>query len=64
MVLYKLTGTNQAGRAAMGRRKTLFSDASATYAYELLPDSWDAGLSQEEISQRFHIIRTEWAADN
>lgn len=64
MIFYKLTGTNQSNRAAMGRRKTLFSDASATYAYELLPDSWDAGLSQEEILQRFHIIRSEWAADN
>ncbi len=64
MVLYKLTGTNQSGRAALGNRQTIFSDANATYAFELMPEVWDTGLTAEAIYQRFHIIRTEWSMEN
>ena len=64
LVLYKLTGTNQQTRASLGNRQTIFSDATSTYAYELMPQVWDTGLSGEDVGRRFHIIRTEWSAEN
>lgn len=64
LILYKFTGTNQQGRATQGDRQVVFSDASATYAYELRPQVWDTGLSREDIVQRFRIIRTEWSTEN
>ena len=63
LVLYKLTGTNQQSRAALGGRQTIFSDATSTYAYELMNEVWDSGLTGEDIAQRFHIIRTEWSTE-
>lgn len=63
MVLYKLTGTNQTTRAAMGQRQTLLTDASATYAVELFPEVWDTGLTRDDVLQRFRLIRTEWASE-
>ena len=64
LVLYKLTGTNQQSRSALGNRQTIFSDATSTYAYELMPQVWDTGLAGEDITRRFHIIRTEWSTEN
>lgn len=64
MALYKLTGTNQQNRAALGNRQTLLSDSSATYAVEFFPDVWDTGLTKEDVQQRFHIIRTEWSTES
>lgn len=64
LVLYKLTGTNQQSRASLGDRQIISSDSTATYAYELMPQVWDTGLSGEDINRRFHIIRTEWSTEN
>lgn len=63
MTIYKLTGTNRTQRATMGNRKTLYTDTNTVYAYELWPDDWDTGLTDEEIIERFHIIRAEWSTD-
>lgn len=64
LALYKLTGTSQQSRATLGNRQTIFSDATSTYAYELMPQTWDTGLTGEDITRRFHIIRTEWSTEN
>ncbi len=64
LVLYKLTGTNQSIRATQGNRHEIFTDSTATYAYEIMPQVWDTGLTQEDIASRFHIIRTEWSTEN
>lgn len=64
LILYKLTGTTQAGRAAQGNRQVLLSDSSATYAYELFPAVLDTGLTKEDLQQRFHLIRSEWSTEN
>ncbi len=64
LVIYMLTGTNQQSRALLGNRQTIISTSSAIYAYELMPEVWDTGLSGEDVIQRFHIISTEWSADN
>lgn len=63
MVIYKLTGANRQSRAAMGNRKIITSDSSAIYAYELMPQVWDTGLSEEAVTGRFHIIRTAWSTE-
>lgn len=63
MVIYKFTGSNRQNRATMGNRKLITSDASATYAYELMPQVWDTGLSEEAVAGRFHIIRTAWSTE-
>lgn len=64
LVLYKLTGTNQQSRANLGNRQVIYSDSTATYAFELMPQVWETGLSGEDINRRFHIIRTEWSTEN
>lgn len=64
MVLYKLTGTGQTARAGRTGRELLFTDSSATYACELLPDVFDTGLTAEDVKDRFHMIRTEWSIEN
>lgn len=64
MILYKFTGTTQQNRVEQGNRQPLYTDASATYAYELFPDVWDTGLTAEKIEQSFHLIRTEWSTEN
>lgn len=64
MILYKLTGTNQQSRSSIGGRQVLLSNTTATYAYELFPEVWDTGLTEEELQQRFYLIRTEWSTEN
>lgn len=64
MVLYKLTGTNQQSRSTMGHRTVVYTDSSATYACELMPEVWDTGLTGEDVAERFHIIHTEWSTEN
>lgn len=64
MVIYKLNGTNQQSRSTMGNRAAIYTDSSATYACELMPEVWDTGLTEENVAERFHIIRTEWSTEN
>lgn len=64
MIIYKLTGTTQQGRAGLGNRQVLFSDATTTYAYELFPEVWDTGLTKEDIQQRFYRIRAQWSTES
>ena len=63
MTIYKFTGTSRADRAAMSGRITLYTDTTAVYACELWPEQWDTGLTDTELLERFHIIRTEWSTD-
>ncbi len=64
LVLYKITGANQQSWAGEGDRQVIYSDSTATYAFELMPQVWDTGLTGEDIISRFHIIRTEWSTEN
>lgn len=64
LVLYKLTGTSQTARANRAGREVLFTDSSATYACEFITDGFDTGLTAEDVSSRFHIVRTEWSIEN
>lgn len=67
LTVYKLTGTNRAARARRGERFVLWPvnalespDESATiYAAEFRSD-WDCGLTEEQVRERFQIIRTDW----
>ena len=63
LTIYKLTGTNRTIRARRGQRFVIptagVDDGSTIYAAEFR-DGWDCGLSQEEVIQRFAVIRSDW----
>jgi len=62
LTIYKLTGTNRLTRAKAGDRFILIPPATGdgtVYAAEFR-DGWDCGLTEEEVRQRFAIIKTDW----
>ena len=67
LTIYKLTGTNRAIRARSGERFVLYpmnaldhpEETATLYAAEFR-DGWDCGLTQEQVRERFSIIRTDW----
>ena len=67
LTIYKLTGTNRAARARSGERFILYpisaldhpDEAATIYAAEFR-EGWDCGLTEEQIRERFAIIRTDW----
>lgn len=63
LAVYKLTGTNQVIRAQMGDRFTLLQEDDAIYAAEFFKESWDCGLDEDELAERFDLIRTEWSME-
>jgi len=67
LTVYKLTGTNRAVRARAGNRFVLWPvnalehpDSSATIYAAEFRDGWDCGLTEEQVRERFNIIRTDW----
>ncbi|MCI8651022.1 MAG: hypothetical protein HFF05_01085 [Oscillospiraceae bacterium] len=69
LTIYKLAGTNRISRAKAGERFLLYplnaldrpEEASTIYAAEFR-GGWDCGLTQEQVRERFAIIRTDWYA--
>lgn len=62
LTIYKLTGTNRVSRSKRGNRfdiTPLRSDDSVLYAAELR-DGWDSGLTEDDVRERFAVIRTDW----
>jgi len=64
LTIYKLTGSNRSSRAKWGERFVLLSEGasgsdSVIYAAEFR-DGWDCGLTEDEVKERFRIIRTDW----
>ena len=67
LTIYKLTGTNRVNRAKSGERFLLHpldaldrpEAATTIYAAELR-NGWDCGLSEDEVRERFALIRTDW----
>lgn len=63
LTIYKLTGTNRQIRARRGQRFIIptagADDGTAIYAAEFR-DGWDCGLTQEEVIERFAVIRSDW----
>ena len=67
LTIYKLTGTNRAARARSGERFLLWPmnaldhpDETATIYVAEFREGWDCGLTQEQVRERFSIIRTDW----
>ncbi len=62
LTIYKLTGTNRMARAKEGNRFILvppITGENTVYAAEFR-DGWDCGLTEEDVRQRFAIIKTDW----
>lgn len=64
LILYRLTDNNREQRAQLGERFLLASQSDAVYAAEFVDSRWDCGLTREELTQRFRLIRTEWSDDD
>lgn len=62
LTIYKLTGTNRVSRSKRPGRfniTPLGTDEGTIYAAELR-DGWDSGLTEEEVKERFAVIKTDW----
>lgn len=63
LILYKLTGSQREARSAAGDRFVLCTDGDVIYAAELLECSWDCGLTQEDVKDRFKLIIESYSAE-
>lgn len=65
LVIYKLTGDNRVMRANLQGRFRLppenGDDSDALYAARLIPGSWDCGLDEEGVKERFSLIVSSWS---
>lgn len=62
LTIYRLTGANRVSRSRWGNRFPILTVAGGTdaiYAAEIR-DGWDSGLTEEDVKERFNIIRTDW----
>ncbi len=69
LTICKLSGSNRESRARMGERFVIYpmsdsedgkeSAGGAIYTAEFR-GGWDCGLTEDEVRQRFDIIRTDW----
>lgn len=64
LTIYRLTGANREIRSRIGNRFVLLTESDAIYAAEFHENDWDCGLNREDLAERFHLIRTEWSAEN
>ena len=68
LTIYKLTGTNRLQRAQMTGRFILFpedglkgpSETSTIYAARF-EEGWDNSLTEDEVRERFSLIKTDWS---
>lgn len=61
LTIYRLMGSNRNARSKLAGRTTLYTDSTATYCAVLDSSVWDCGLDEEDLIQRFKLIRVEWA---
>lgn len=67
LTIYKLTGSNRETRARIGSRFILYpmsaqdrhDETGAIYAAEFR-DGWDCGLTEDQVRERFNVIRADW----
>lgn len=62
LTIYKLTGTNRVSRSKRPGRFNVTppgTDEGTIYVAELR-DGWDSGLTEEEVKERFAVIKTDW----
>lgn len=61
LAIYKLTGANRDSRAKLGGRFELGGDTTTLYAADFYEDSWDCGMDQGDLIQRFGQIISSWS---
>ena len=63
LTIYQLYGDNKLTRANLSGRFRLRpvgeDESEAIYAARFNVDSWNCGLSEEEVVERFHMILTD-----
>ena len=63
LTIYQLYGDNKLTRANLSGRFRLRpvgeDESEAIYAARFNVDSWNCGLSEEEVVERFHLILTD-----
>ncbi len=64
LTIYRLTGANREIRSQIGSRFVLLTESDAIYAAEFHENEWDCGLTPEDLTDRFNLIRTEWSTEN
>ena len=58
--IYKLTGSNRTARAAETGRFILREEGEVIYAARFAENSWNCGLDQMDLLERFHTIQPSW----
>lgn len=62
LTIYRLTGSNRNGRAALGSREVLWTDEETViYAAEFTDCDWDCGLNMDQLKARFNRYTMEWS---
>jgi len=64
LVIYRLTGDNRESRGQIGNRFILETQSDAVYAAEFLDYGWDCGVDEQELRERFYLIKTTWSDDD
>lgn len=70
LTIYKLTGSSRVRRAQMAGRFVVFpteglegaAEANTIYAAEF-KEGWDCGLTEDEVRERFNLIKTDWSGN-
>lgn len=62
LTVSKLTGSNRATRAKLGNRFILMQTNDTIYTASLDTLVWDCGMTQEQLTENFHLIRNEWSS--
>ncbi len=60
MTIYVLTGANRVSRSKLSGRFVLSQSTEVIYAARLEENRWD--LSQEDVTETFHFMPTNWSA--
>ena len=63
LTIYRLTGSSRVNRALRGDRFIITERGDTIYAAEFR-EGWDCGLTEDEVRERFNLIKTDWYNGN
>lgn len=64
LAIYKTTGSDRQSRIERAQKNGRFllrSTSDAIYSAELFDCDWDCGLSEDTLSEQFHLIQPHWS---
>ena len=64
LTIYQLTGSNRTIRSKLNNRFTLCANSEAIYAAEFADCTWNCGLDQQGLTERFHLINNAWLLED